>query len=133
MIYTVTFNPSLDYVVNMPSLKVGDINRTTEEFMFPGGKGINVSLVLHNLGLKSTALGFTAGFTGQEIIRLLAEHDCDAAFINVQSGFSGSTPKLELLKAKQPSTATAPTLPPLNWNSSSPRWTSCYNPVITWF
>lgn len=88
MIYTVTFNPSLDYVVNMPSLKVGDINRTQEEVMYPGGKGINVSLVLHNLGLASKTLGFTAGFTGSEIIRLCQAHGCSCDFIPIEKGFS---------------------------------------------
>lgn len=88
MIYTVTFNPSLDYVVQMPELKVGDINRTQEEVMYPGGKGINVSLVLHNLGLDSQTLGFTAGFTGSEIIRLCREHGCSCDFIPIEKGFS---------------------------------------------
>ena len=73
MIYTVTFNPSLDYVVKVDAFAVGEINRTQAENIYPGGKGINVSLVLQNLGLQSVALGFTAGFSGTEIERLLAE------------------------------------------------------------
>ena len=64
MIYTVTFNPSLDYVVKVDNFAVGEINRTQVENIYPGGKGINVSLVLQNLGLQSVALGFTAGFSG---------------------------------------------------------------------
>ena len=60
MIYTVTFNPSLDYVVSMESFEMGKTNRTVGERMFPGGKGINVSVVLKNLGISSTVLGFTA-------------------------------------------------------------------------
>ena len=64
MIYTVTFNPSLDYVVQADQLIPGDINRTTSEHIYPGGKGNNVSVILSNLGLKSKALGFKAGFTG---------------------------------------------------------------------
>ena len=71
MIYTVTFNPSLDYVVKVDAFAVGEINRTQVENIYPGGKGINVSLVLQNLGLQSVALGFTAGFSGTEIERLL--------------------------------------------------------------
>ena len=71
MIYTVTFNPSLDYVVKVDNFAVGEINRTQVENIYPGGKGINVSLVLQNLGLQSVALGFTAGFSGAEIERLL--------------------------------------------------------------
>ena len=67
MIYTVTFNPSLDYIVEVDELKLGATNRTSFEQMLPGGKGINVSLVLKNLGFDSTALGFLAGFVGTEI------------------------------------------------------------------
>ena len=73
MIYTVTFNPSLDYIVRLDSFTAGAINRTKYEQVLGGGKGINVSIVLRNMGLDSTALGFTAGFTGQEIERQL--HD----------------------------------------------------------
>ena len=65
MIYTVTFNPSLDYIVSVPDFQLGMTNRTSSELMFAGGKGINVSIVLKQLGLDSTALGFTDGFTGE--------------------------------------------------------------------
>ena len=68
MICTVTFNPSLDYIVSVDDFKLGLTNRTSSELMLPGGKGINVSTVLMNLGIGNTALGFTAGFTGDEII-----------------------------------------------------------------
>ena len=61
MIYTVTFNPSIDYIVTVEDFKEGFVNRTSEELMFPGGKGINVSMVLSNLGFENTALGFLAG------------------------------------------------------------------------
>ena len=88
MIYTVTFNPSLDYIVSVDNLKLGEVNRTTKEIMFPGGKGINVSLVLRNLGYESTALGFYAGFTGREIIRLLDEQQIPSRFIEVKKGIS---------------------------------------------
>lgn len=64
MIYTVTFNPSLDYIVSVEDFKLGMTNRTATEHMLPGGKGINVSIVLRQLGLDNTALGFVAGFTG---------------------------------------------------------------------
>ena len=64
MIYTVTFNPSLDYIVSVKDFKLGLTNRTDSELMLPGGKGINVSIVLKNLGIDNTALGFVAGFTG---------------------------------------------------------------------
>ena len=64
MIYTVTFSPAIDYVVELNNLNVGDINRTVREHYFPGGKGVNVSRVLSNLGRGSVATGFVAGFTG---------------------------------------------------------------------
>ena len=88
MIYTVTFNPSLDYIVSVDHFKVGEVNRTTEELMFPGGKGINVSMVLKNLGYESVALGFMAGFTGHEIVRLLEERKVESDFISVKDGIS---------------------------------------------
>lgn len=88
MIYTVTFNPSLDYVVNMTAFNQGAINRTEREKIYPGGKGINVSIVLGHLGIPSKALGFMAGFTGREIERRINEHGCDADFIEVKEGYS---------------------------------------------
>lgn len=88
MIYTVTFNPSLDYIVSVDHFKVGEVNRTKEELMFPGGKGINVSMVLKNLGYESVALGFMAGFTGKEIVRLLDERNITSDFISVEEGIS---------------------------------------------
>ncbi len=62
MIVTVTFNPSLDYIVTVPDFATGKTNRTSSELMLPGGKGINVSIVLSNLGVENTALYFAAGF-----------------------------------------------------------------------
>lgn len=88
MIYTVTLNPSIDYVVKLDNLKIGDINRTSEEYIYPGGKGINVSLILKELGYKSTALGFISGFTGQYISDILREKDLEIDFINLKSGFT---------------------------------------------
>jgi 1-phosphofructokinase len=94
VIYTVTFNPSLDYIVSVEDFKVGMTNRTNTELMFPGGKGINVSMVLQNLGLESMALGFMAGFTGREIERLLAVRNVKSDFIEVASGISRINVKL---------------------------------------
>ncbi len=88
MIYTVTFNPSLDYVVQLEKLVVGDINRAEVETIYPGGKGINVALVLGNLGLQAKMLGFVAGFTGREIERLAKKNGGDTAFINLDEGYS---------------------------------------------
>ena len=88
MIYTVTFNPSLDYIVGVDGLKLGQVNRTSSELIFPGGKGINVSIVLKNLGVDNTALGFVAGFTGEEIIRRLETFGCRSSFITVDEGLS---------------------------------------------
>lgn len=97
MIYTVTFNPSLDYIVSVDNFETGKVNRTSEEVIFPGGKGINVSIVLKNLGLESTPLGFVAGFTGNEIKRLLGEFAIDGDFIEVKKGISRINVKLRSL------------------------------------
>lgn len=94
MIYTVTFNPSLDYVVTVEDFQLGLTNRTSSEQLFPGGKGINVSIVLKNLGLDSTALGFVAGFTGEEITRRLQELGIRCCFIQAGNGFSRINLKL---------------------------------------
>jgi 1-phosphofructokinase len=94
MIYTVTFNPSLDYIVTVDDFKLGQVNRTREEIMYAGGKGINVSTVLKNLGFDNTALGFLAGFTGQEIERLMKEMGIRADFIYVEEGISRINLKL---------------------------------------
>lgn len=98
MIYTVTFNPSLDYIVTVDSFRTGVVNRTSKEIIFPGGKGINVSMVLKNLGCESTALGFMAGFTGQEITRLLEEKGITADFIHIAEGNSRINVKLRAQK-----------------------------------
>lgn len=86
MIYTVTLNPSLDYIVTVQNFRTGTVNRTSNEQIYPGGKGINVSIVLNNLGMKSTALGFIAGFTGEELGRLLKEKGISTDFISVKQG-----------------------------------------------
>ena len=72
MICTVTFNPSLDYIVRVDDMRLGAINRTAYEQVLPGGKGVNVSIVLGNLGHKSRALGLVAGFSGDELCSLCA-------------------------------------------------------------
>ena len=94
MIYTVTLNPSIDYIVSVPDFRLGATNRTSSEIIYPGGKGINVSLVLKNFGIDSIALGFTAGFTGDEIIRLLSEKGIRTDFIKVENGASRINVKL---------------------------------------
>lgn len=84
MIYTITFNPALDYIVSVDDFQLGKTNRTTEETMLAGGKGINVSIVLRNLGFDSTILGFIAGFTGEEIRRRLVETGYHTEFIPIK-------------------------------------------------
>lgn len=101
MIYTVTFNPSLDYIVGVDGFQTGKVNRTSEEVIFPGGKGINVSIVLKNLGMESTPLGFVAGFTGNEINRLLSESLIKTDFIEAKEGISRINVKLRSLKVDE--------------------------------
>lgn len=97
MIYTVTFNPSLDYIVSVDNFKLGLTNRTDSELMLPGGKGINVSAVLMNLGIESTALGFVAGFTGEEVIRRLEGMGIKNGFIRIDEGFTRINLKLKTI------------------------------------
>lgn len=95
MIYTVTFNPSLDYIVKVDNIRFGETNRSTGEQMLPGGKGINVSVVLNNLGMPTTALGFIAGFTGDEIERNVKDFGCKTDFIRLSEGLSRVNLKLK--------------------------------------
>ncbi len=95
MIYTVTFNPSLDYIVSMKDFQFGKTNRTCAELMLPGGKGINVSTVLQNLGIENTALGFMAGFTGEELLRKMKEIGFYCDFIHLEQGCSRINIKLK--------------------------------------
>ena len=95
MIYTVTFNPSLDYIVSIDNFKLGKTNRTTTELMLPGGKGLNVSTVLYNLGIKNTALGFAAGFVGEELKRLAKETGYSCDFIDIKEGVSRINVKMK--------------------------------------
>ena len=97
MIYTVTFNPSIDYIVAVDSFVSGTINRTSDEKMFPGGKGMNVSMVLKNLEVESVALGFLAGFTGDNIRKMLEKKGVTADFITVE-GLSRINVKLRSME-----------------------------------
>lgn len=95
MIYTVTFNPSLDYIVHLEELRLGAVNRTRSEVIYPGGKGINVSIVLKNLGVDSRLLGFTAGFTGREVERLVEDFGCRTDFIPIEDGLTRINVKIK--------------------------------------
>lgn len=101
MIYTVTFNPSLDYIVSVDNFRTGATNRTVSELMLPGGKGINVSIVLQNLGIRSTALGFIGGFVGAEIERRLEEQGIRTDFIPVENGNSRINVKLRSIEGTE--------------------------------
>ena len=95
MIYTVTFNPSLDYIVSVEDFKLGHTNRTSSELLLPGGKGLNVSMVLGNLGIPNIAFGFAAGFVGEEIVRRIEEMGVKAEFIWIEDGVSRINLKLK--------------------------------------
>ncbi len=95
MIYTVTFNPSLDYTVKVEDFREGMVNRTAFEAVSFGGKGVNVSCILRNLGLDNVALGFIAGFTGKEIERRVRAAGIRSEFIELHEGFSRINVKLK--------------------------------------
>lgn len=95
MIYTVTFNPALDYVIRMQSLKLGTVNRSSAEAVYYGGKGINVSTVLKNIGVDSVALGFVAGFTGKEIEEGVKNMGVATDFIKLPEGMSRINVKIK--------------------------------------
>ena len=95
MIYTVTFNPALDYVIRMESLKLGTVNRSSAEAVYYGGKGINVSTVLKNIGVDSVALGFVAGFTGKEIEEGVKNMGVATDFIKLPEGMSRINVKIK--------------------------------------
>lgn len=98
MIYTVTLNPSLDYVMHLDELSISGVNRSVKEEVYPGGKGINVSIVLNNLGIANKALGFIAGFTGNEIDRVMKRLGSNTDFITLDQGMSRINVKLEAEK-----------------------------------
>lgn len=101
MIYTVTFNPSLDYIVSVRNFEEGSVNRVSDEMILPGGKGINVSIVLNNLEMESHLLGFIAGFTGKEIERMVSDDGCISEFIKVDNGFSRINVKMRSEKESE--------------------------------
>ena len=101
MIYTLTINPSLDYIVTVDKFTVGEVNRSKNEIIYPGGKGINVSMVLNNLGIDNVILGFVAGFTGDEIVRLVLEEGLKQNFIKLNKGNSRINIKLRSEKESE--------------------------------
>ena len=88
MIYTITFNPALDYISQVDNFEIGKINRTKTEKILAGGKGLNVSTVLKNLGIENTALGFIAGFTGEELKKKIEQKGIKTDFIKVRDGIT---------------------------------------------
>lgn len=101
MIYTVTFNPSIDYMVSVNDFAEGKTNRTAGEMMNPGGKGLNVSMMLAHLGIKSRALGFLAGFVGEEIEMMMDEKGVECDFIKLEEGCSRVNVKLRSLSGDE--------------------------------
>ena len=95
MIYTVTFNPAIDYVVHTDEMSVGRVNRANAEKIYFGGKGINVSIVLNELGIKSRVLGFAAGFTGDAIEKGVAEKGIETDLVHLADGFSRINVKIK--------------------------------------
>lgn len=95
MIYTVTFNPAIDYVVHTDEMRIGYVNRSKSEEIYFGGKGINVSIVLSELGIKSKALGFVAGFTGEAIEKGISEKGIETDFVHLEKGFSRINVKIK--------------------------------------
>jgi len=95
MIYTVTLNPCLDYIMKTENLTLGETNRSNIQEIYPGGKGINVSIVLNNLGMDTKALGFVAGFTGEEIVNRVNDAGVNADFITLDRGMSRINVKIK--------------------------------------
>ncbi|MGV8906688.1 MAG: 1-phosphofructokinase [Acetobacterium sp.] len=101
MIFTVTFNPSLDYIVGLNEFHEGEVNRSEWENIFPGGKGINVSMVLKNMEIKNVVLGYVAGFTGKEIQNRVRAFGCTTDFIKLKSGISRINVKVKAEKESE--------------------------------
>lgn len=101
MIYTITFNPALDYIVRVDDFKLGQVNRTSYEEIYAGGKGINVSIVLNNLNIENIALGYIAGFTGEEIENKVKSMGCKTDFIKLNNGMSRINVKLKSNKESE--------------------------------
>lgn len=95
MVYTITFNPALDYVMNLESLRIDDINRTVSEKLYYGGKGINVSVILSRLGIDNTALGFLAGFTGRRLEEMLVNDGINCNFNYLKDGYTRINVKIK--------------------------------------
>ena len=95
MIYTITMNPALDYIIAADHFETGTINRIKEEHLYAGGKGINVSMILRELGMESTALGFAAGFTGKALTEALRQKGITADLIEVEEGMTRINVKLK--------------------------------------
>ncbi len=95
MIYTITFNPAIDYILEVDKLEINEINRAKAERILAGGKGINVSIVLKNLGIDSIALGFLGGFTGQEIKRKIEKLGIKTDFVYIKNKSSRINVKLQ--------------------------------------
>ena len=107
MIYTVTFNPAIDYIAEVNDLKINEVNRARTEKILAGGKGINVSIVLNNLGVESIALGFIGGFTGNEIKRRLEDSGIKTDFVYILDKYSRINVKLQSKEASLISAETA--------------------------
>ena len=88
MVYTVTFNPALDYIIKIKNFEIGKINRSNQEIILPGGKGINVSIVLNSLGIETTTLGFIAGFTGNKIKEEIEKYNIKTDFVKLKNSNS---------------------------------------------
>ena len=101
MIYTITFNPALDYITQVENFKTGEINRTKTETILPGGKGLNVSIVLKNLEIENTALGFVAGFTGEELIQKMESQGVKTDFVKVEKGITRINIKISSINEKK--------------------------------
>ena len=98
MIYTITFNPALDYTVQVEEFEIGKINRTKSENILAGGKGLNVSIILKRLGIENTALSFIAGFTGKELERKIKQYNIKTDFIEINNGYTRINVKISSLK-----------------------------------
>ena len=98
MIYTLTFNPALDYTTQVENFKIGKINRTKTENILAGGKGLNVSIVLKRLEIENTAISFVAGFTGKELERKIKEYDIKTDFIETHKGYTRINVKISSLE-----------------------------------
>jgi len=95
MVYTVTFNPAIDYVMYADVLNAGMVNRSKHEEVYFGGKGVNVSLVLKELGIESIAMGFVAGFTGEALEKAVAARGILTDFIHLDNGFTRINVKIK--------------------------------------